>query len=362
MKGTFYKHAVATALACLFMSVMTAQSERAKRWERTYDLSSTGTVQIENKYGNVIVNGWDSDELKVTIDIKVTHRKDENARKLLDRIQPEVTIAGDFIRITSEIVERSSSIFARYFNKANPFDFDKSNIKIDYEVYLPTNAELNITNKFGDVVISSWKGDLEASVQHGDVWVNEAISTAKIDMRFGKLDCENLGYGNIKMSNGTIDVESAQKLKIISSGSDIRLHEIAKLELYSSKDEVSLDEIGSLRGDFKFSNVDISSVDTEMFLTLRIAEVEIHKILKPDAEIDIVQESSEINMDVSGLAFDFRATLEQGLLRVPKSFADIKTNMTNPGRKVRDITATYGTGDRGDFSINGIKGVIVLTD
>lgn len=362
MKGTFYRHTVLAIIAYFAVAGVSAQSERSKQWERSYDLSPTGTVQIENKYGNVIVNGWDSDKLKVTIDIKVTHRKDENARKLLDRIQPEVTTAGDFIRITSEIVERSSSIFTRYFNKANPFDFDKSNIKIDYEVYLPTNAELNITNKFGDVVISSWKGDLEANVQHGDMWVNEAISTAKIDMRFGKLDCENLGYGNIKMSNGTVDVESAQKLKIISSGSDIRLHGIAKLELYSSKDEVSLDEIGSLRGDFKFSNVDIASVDTEMFLTLRIAEVEIHKILTPDAEIDIVQESSEINMDVSGLAFDFRATLEQGLLRVPKSFADIKTNMTNPGRKVRDITATYGTGDRGDFSINGIKGVIVLTD
>lgn len=362
MKGIFYKYWVLTLASGLFAISVTAQSERTKQWENSYRLPETGTVQIENKYGNVVVNGWDREELQVSIDIKVVHRKDENAKKLLDRIQPKVTQAGDYIRITSEIVDRSSSLFSRYFNKANPFDFDKSNVQIDYEIYMPEKSELNVTNKFGDVIIGSWNGDLEANVQHGDIWVNDRLSAAKVDMRFGKLNVGTLDYGNIKMSNGSIDVENAQKLKIICSGSDITLGEISNLELYSSKDEVSLESIGSLRGDFKFSNVDITAVDSEMFLTLRIADVEIQKVLNPDAEIDIVQESSEINMNVSGMVFDFKATLEQGLLRVPRSFDNIKTNVTNPGRKVRDISATYGQGTGGEFTINGIKGVIVITD
>ncbi len=362
MKGIFYKHIVLTAFCCFIGAMVMAQSERNKSWSKSYDLPATGSVQIENKYGNVVVNGWDREELKVSIDIKVVHRKDENAKKLIDRIQPKVTQAGDYVRITSEIVDKSSSLFSRYFNKANPFDFDKSNIQIDFEVYMPVNAELNVTNKFGDLIVGAWNGDLDADIQHGDVWVNDEISTAKIDMRFGKLNLGNIDYGSIKMSNGAIDVENAQKLKIISSGSAIKLDEVANLELYSSKDEVSLEGIGNLRGDFKFSNVDIISVDSEMFLTLRIAEVEIHRILSPNPEIDIVQESSEIKLDVSGLSFDFRATLEQGLLRVPKSFTNIKTNVTNAGKKIRDITAEYGTGAHGDFSINGIKGAILITD
>ncbi|MEX0313520.1 MAG: hypothetical protein AB3N18_05040 [Allomuricauda sp.] len=362
MKGIYYKSAALTIISCFLTVVLSAQSERSKQWDKSYDLPATGTVQIENKYGNVSINGWDKDELKISISMTVTHRKDENAKKLLDRIQPQVTQAGDFIRITSEIAERSSSLFARYFNKANPFDFDKSNIQINYEIYMPVNAELNITNKFGDVIIGAWKGDLDANVQHGDLWINEEVSTAKIDMRFGKLNCGNVGYGNIKMNNGAIDIDHAQKLKIISSGSTIRLDEVTKLELYSSKDEVFLENVGSLRGDFKFSNADISSVDSELFLTLRIADIDIHKILKSDAEIDIVQESSEIHMDISGLSFDFRATLEQGLLRVPKTFENVNTNMTNAGRKIREISAEYGTGPRGDFSINGIKGVIIISD
>ena len=362
MKGIFYKKSVLVAVCCLMGAITLAQSERTKSWSRSYDLPATGSVQIENKYGNVVINGWNREELKVSIDIKVVHRKDENAKKLIERIQPKVTQAGDFVRITSEIVDKSSSLFGRYFNKANPFDFDKSNVQIDFEIYMPQNAELNVINKFGDLVIGAWYGDLDANVQHGDVWVNDRISTAKIDMKFGKLNLREIGYGNIKMSNGSIDVENAQKLKIISSGSDVNLDKISNLELYSSKDEVMLEAIGTLRGDFKFSNVDIASVNSEMFLTLRIAEVEVRQILSPSPEIDIVQESSEIKLDVSGLSFDFRATLEQGLLRVPKTFTNIKTNVTNAGKKIREITAKYGSGTKGDFTINGIKGAIVITD
>ncbi|MBO0323871.1 hypothetical protein J0X14_16290 [Muricauda sp. CAU 1633] len=362
MKGMYYKSTWITVVLLLCTLAVFAQSERSKQWNKTYDLSPTGKVHIENKYGNVVINGWEKNQVKVSIAIQVNHRKDDSAEKLLDRIQPKAVQAGNFIQFISEIKDRDANIFAKYFSKANPFDFDKSNVQIDYEVYMPINAELNITNKFGDIIIDSWKGDLETDVQHGDIYINGNISTAKVDMRFGKFNARDLDYGNIKMDNGSIAVENAQKLKIISSGSDIRLGEISDLELYSSKDEVELESIGKLRGDFKFSNVDVASVTNEIFLTLRIAEVDIKKIMSPEADINIVQESSEINMNISGLSFDFRATLEQGLLRVPKTFSQIRTNVTNEGSKIRDITAKYGTGDRGSFSINGIKGVIVLTD
>lgn len=362
MKGMYYKNIWVTAGLLLCTLMVFAQNEQSKQWNKTYDLSPTGKVHIENKYGNVVINGWQRNQVKVSISIQVNHRKEDSAEKLLERIQPKTIQSGNYIQFISEIKDRDANIFAKYFSKANPFDFDKSNVQIDYEVYLPINTELNIINKFGDIIIDSWKGDLETDLQHGDIYINGNISTAKVDMRFGKFHARNLDYGNLKMENGSIDVETSQKLKIISSGSDIRLGEIADLELYSSKDEVELESVDALRGDFKFSNADISSVTNELFLTLRIAEVDIKKVVKPDADINIVQESSEINMNITGLAFDFKATLEQGLLRVPKTFDNINTHVTNEGSKIRDITAKYGTGDRGSFTINGIKGVIVLTD
>ncbi|MEO1487230.1 MAG: hypothetical protein AAFU57_15905 [Bacteroidota bacterium] len=361
MKAIFYNYLCAILFLVLPLGLC-AQTQLTKDWKRSYDVSSQGTVHIENKYGNVVVNGWDKEQVQIAINVSVSHRKDENAKKLLDRIQPEVTTAGDYVKVSAKILERSSGFFARYFNKANPFDFDKTNVTIDFEVYLPASAELKVTNKFGDVVLASWEGDLEADVQHGDLWINDEISAFKADIRFGKLNCRGADYGNVKMSNGTIDIKSAGKLKIISSGSEIDLGNVSNLEVYSSKDELVVDEVKTLRGDFKFSNGKIHRVGSKLFLTLRVAEVEIGEILEVNPEIDIVQESSEIKIDISGLSFNFEATMEQGLLRVPKSFKNVKSVVTNPGKKIREVSASYGSGIKGDFSVNGIKGIVIISD
>lgn len=360
-KAIFYNYLCVILFLVLPLGI-SAQTELTKDWKRSFTVSSQGTVHIENKYGNVVVNGWDKEEVQVAITVSVTHRKDENAQKLLDRIQPEVTTADDFVKVSAKILEKSSGFFARYFNKANPFDFDKTNVKIDFEVYLPSTTELKVTNKFGDLVLASWEGDLEANVQHGDIWINDEISAFKVDMRFGKLNSRGADYGNVKMSNGSIDIKSVGKLKIISSGSEIDLGNVSNLELYSSKDEILVEEVKTLRGDFKFSNGRIQKVGSKLFLTLRVAELEIGEILEGSPEIDIVQESSEIKIDVSGLAFDFAATMEQGLLRVPKSFKNVESVVTNPGKKIREVSATYGSGEKGDFSVNGRKGIVIISD
>ena len=83
MKDIFYRNAWLAGLLFFCALVVQAQSERSKQWNKTYDLSPNGKVHIENKYGNVVINGWDKDEVKVSVAIQVRHRKDENAQKTI---------------------------------------------------------------------------------------------------------------------------------------------------------------------------------------------------------------------------------------------------------------------------------------
>jgi hypothetical protein len=54
--------------------------------------------------------------------------------------------------------------------------------------------------------------------------------------------------------------------------------------------------------------------------------------------------------------------LEEGLLRLPKTFENIETQMIDKGKKIRDIKATYGNSKEGSISITGEKGAILLKD
>ncbi len=363
MKDTFYKYLFVIPILLLPLHSICAQEKVSKDIEKTFPLTNAGELHLENKYGNVIINGWDEKTIQITIDIQVIKKKKEDAEELLKRIHPVINETEDFVSISSVIEDKSNSLLSRFFNKANPFDFDKGNIQIDYTVYLPFNAEINIINKFGDIIISEWNGKLKANVQHGDMWINKDLNNANIEMKFGKLKTKSITYGNIRFKNGEIDIEESKDLKISSSGTTIQIEHVTSLEIYSSKDKITIEKTGSIQGELMFSNMNLTTVYENIHLTMEVADFRVTKIEKTNASVIIDQESSELNINVTGLAIDFNASLEQGLLRIPKSFSNIKTDIIDKRKRIRDISATYGNGSLvGKFQITGKKGVIILKE
>ncbi|WP_425236955.1 hypothetical protein [Ulvibacterium sp.] len=362
MMDTFYKIRVVLMLLMICGHHALAQEKVSKQLSESYEMTNSGELYLENKYGDVTVTGWDRDNVSITVDITVTHRKKENAKNLLDRISLNTREIENFITVTSEIAEKSTGFFAKYFNKANPFDFDRSNVQIDYTIQLPSNAELDITNKFGDIIIGDWSGKLKANVEHGDVWINKDINNADVVLKYGKLRTKTVNYGNIRIKNGSLDVEESRDLRINSSGTDIEIDRVSSLEIYSSKDEITIEEVGAVHGDLRFTNMQLNNVDEQINLTMKIADFRVSKVQNPDAVIVIDQESSEVSLTISDFSFKFDATLEEGLLRLPKSFKNVETKMLNKGQRIREITATYGKGLSGEISITGIKGVILLKE
>ena len=339
-----------------------SQEVLTKTIDEIYEMTNAGELHLENKYGNVVISGWDESEISIKVDIKVTNKKRENAKSLLDRIVIDLKSVNDFVSITSEISEKNNSFFSRYFNKVNPFEFDKSNVEINYTVYLPTNAEIDISNKFGDVIIDNWTGRLKANVEHGDLWVNEDISNARITMKFGKLRSKSIAYGTVNLKNGNIDIASSGKLLLKTSGTKIEIEDVEDLELISSKDEIDIQRVARLEGELVFSNAQIQSVGEKISLNMKVAELRVDKIEQPDGYVTINQESSDINIDITGLAFNFDATLEQGLLRLPKTFYDIENNVLDKGKRRREIKGSYGKPGAGIFSFIGKKGIIILRE
>ncbi|NMH89551.1 hypothetical protein [Flavivirga algicola] len=341
---------------------MYSQEVLTKTIEEIYEMTNAGELQLDNKYGNVTINGWEENDISIKINVKVTNKKKENARNLLNRIVANIKAVDDYVSITSEILEKNTSLFSKYFNKVNPFEFDKSNVEINYTIYLPTNAEINITNKFGDIIIDNWTGRLKANIEHGDLWINEAISNARIAMKFGKLRSQSIAYGTVSLKNGALDIQSSNKLLLKTSGTKIEIDHVKDLEIISSKDEIFIQKTEKIQGELNFSNAEIETVEEKINLKMKVAELRIAKINKPDAFVSINQESSDINISITDLSFMFNATLEQGLLRLPKTFYNIENKMIDKSKRIREISGAYGKSTSGIFSFKGKKGVIVLNE
>ncbi|WP_136481042.1 hypothetical protein [Cognatitamlana onchidii] len=346
----------------LICGTLYSQETLSKTIEKSFKLSNAGELHIDNKHGNVSFKGWKENRAKVSIEVKVSHKKKESAQELLDRIQPDIKEAGDFVSITSLISNKNKSTISSYFKKVNPFEFDKSNLDINYTIYLPTNTEIDITNKFGDVLIENWTGKLKANVEHGDLWILENLTNAKIAMKFGKLRANVISYGVVNLKNGEMDLSDSENLLLNTSGSTIELESINDLEIHSSKDEVSIDTLNNLIGQLKYSDMTINALKTKTDLNMSVSEFRINSIMSSDADVKIIQESSNIHINIANASFKFRAYLEEGLLRLPKTFENINSTLIDKGDRIREITATYGLDLSGTFDFKGEKGVIILDD
>ena len=341
---------------------MVAQEKVTKKLVKSYTLTNAGELHLDNKYGNVNIYGWNKEELSLTVTITVTHKKKDNAQELLNRIKPILRSSENFVSLSYEIGENNSGFFSQLFEKANPFDFDRSNVQIEYKVFLPQKAEIEVTNKFGDVFIEDWNGALQANIEHGDMWVSENLNKADITMKYGELRALNINYGTIDLKNGELDMQDSKNLRINSSGSDIEIKKITSLEFYSNKDEVNLEEVGSIYGSLKFTNLQLNRLSSDIDMNMKIAEFNLDGIVNSETSVSIEQESSEISINITDFPHEFNAILEEGLVRLPKSFRNVDSKLINKSKKLREIRATYGSNYNGKISISGKKGLVLIKE
>ena len=349
-------------LMLLLGPLATAQTTVSKKIKETYALTDAGELELENKYGDITIFGWDKDEVQITISIEVDHRKKETANDLVNRVKPIIQQGNDLVSVRYEIAEKNSGFFAELFEKANPFDYDRSNIQVDYEVYLPRKAELKANNAFGDVIVEDWSGELRAIIEHGDLWLNDDLGRADVSMKYGKLRAKSITRGTLTLKNGELDMEDAERLNLTTSGTDITMDKVTALELNSSKDKMTLEEVSSLHGSLKFTTLRLNRLIGNVDMTLKIADFQIAEISDSEADITLDQESSEVSLNVTDFAHRLNATLEEGLVRLPKSYKNIDSQMLDESKKLREIRATYGENTQGSISLTGKKGTVLLKE
>lgn len=358
----FYKHIILVLGILLSCQMVSAQQAVSKEITKNFPITGKGELTIDTKYGDVVINGWEKDSIAIIVNIKVTHKKLDNAKGLLDRIQPKISVVGDLATVTSIIEAKKENFVSNYFSKSNPLDFDKTNVQIDYTIYLPLNVSLDITNKFGDIILENFNGRLLTNVEHGDMWINQNLTNATVNIKYGKLKTKSISYANITLKNAELDLENSQNLVINSSGSTINMVKVSVLEIDSNKDKIEAFNVGEIRGDLAFSAIKLDTLDNEINATMKVTDFKVLKINKPEAFVHIEQQSSDISINITGLSFKFKAVLEQGVVRIPKSFQQIKSFMIDKEKKLREISASYGESQLGKFTITGKKGNIVLID
>lgn len=167
-------------LACASVAQVSAQSyqELREEFHRTYPLTSTGRVSLENINGSVNISVWDRDEVRVDA-VKRAYRQER-----LNEAQIEVNADATSIHIKTEYPDEDNFNF---YGGSDSRRYENPAI-VDYTLTVPRRARIDSVELInGALTIDGVQGDVRASSINGSVQAHRLGGDVKLSTINGGL-------------------------------------------------------------------------------------------------------------------------------------------------------------------------------
>lgn len=237
--------------ACDFDFDEGGEARHKEDFHYTYNLKSSGRLELESFNGSVEITGWD----KESIDISGT--KYANTEDRLKALKVEITNTPDSVRIkTIRPTERHGNMGVRFvISVPRKILLDRiasSNGSIRVQ-QVEGNGRFKTSN--GSVRASNIKGDLDISTSNGSVELSEFVGGVVAHTSNGSVKATGVrGYFEATTSNGSIDAHVIEA----SAGRPIRIE--------SSNGKVVL-QVDSLKNDI-IASTSNSSITVKLPATM----------------------------------------------------------------------------------------------
>ncbi len=219
---------------------------KKKSVNKSYNVSSSDKLNIQNSFGSVTVHTWDRNEIKVDVDIEVSANSESLAQKMLDRISIDDDKTGKGISFETKMKDINNS------------KDEKSSMEINYTISMPASNPLTIKNEFGSTTIPDFRGDIDLTSKFGSLTTGNLASIKNINVEFGKANLANITSApvTIKFSKAVITKMTGDVKLNLEFCSNVRLNldnNLNSLDLKTSYSTVNLKPTVELNASYKIS-------------------------------------------------------------------------------------------------------------
>ncbi len=290
MKALPYKKY--TLMLCLFftgMTVVQAQvSSKEKKITKTFTVNEQDRLSVENSYGKVHVNTWDKKEISVEVKIEVVQRSDAKAQEVLDRI------------VISDVRTSGGISYKTTLNCGNIVMSSKQAVSVDYTVYMPAGNPLSVVNKFGDVYLADFSGNLDLQVAYGALKTGKLSGSDKaIKVQFGSAVITSIENGRLDIQYSKLNIEKAQKVDLVNIFGSTNITSVQNLKIDQRYGSVNVGTVAQMSGKVEFSDFDVSKLLKSIDLTMKYCSRADFGMIGPDVEL------VRVNANFSSLYFKF---------------------------------------------------------
>jgi hypothetical protein len=179
---------------------------------------------------------------------------------------------------------------------------------------MPKTNQLKIENKFGDIYIDDYLGDIEIVLSNGNLKSHDFDGKANLKLSFGDATINQLKTGRLDCNYSEVYIKNADKLQIVSKSSDFEITEIKELNTDSRRDKFRIQLIDKLDARGSFTNYRITEITDNLKLKTEYGDLDVEKVMPEFKSVFIESKSTDINLyfsEKSEFGFDITHTKSQ---------------------------------------------------
>ena len=336
METSNYKSSGLILLSLLFGFYSLSAQELTKDFHKEYTAGTNTTLEISNRYGDVVIESWDKDQ--VVIDVKVTLEMPNRtkAEKLLSYIDVNFSEGDNLISAQTVIDDK--------FNFTG-WGFDSRKFSIDYKVKMPVGTALTLSNKYGNTDINELHGLTNLDIKYGNLIAGKLTRgnvkpLNKLNLAYGKGTITEAGWIDVTIRySGKFEISKSQAILLDSKYSKLSLGETSSIVGASKYDNIRIESINNLVIEDGYSEINIGTLKKKLHYTGSYGSLTAETIPTGFESIDVETRYMGVKLGIDEAAsYNLDAKVSYGGIKYNQdNFRNQRRNIENNKQEVSGV-------------------------
>jgi|AntRauTorckE5430_2_1112549.scaffolds.fasta_scaffold01670_2 hypothetical protein len=355
MKRSIYKNSAKQWLLFLVV-IMSSSTLSAKDYTkeilRNFKVNADAKFVVDNNKGNISITTWDKNTIKIEVEIIVKAKDATQAEEFFKQIKIDFEKNSGYVKATTSKEKETQSWRDWIWGSTQNMNWN-----VHYKIIMPKTNTLSVSNKFGDVYVSSLKGDASINVKYGNFKLSN-FDNLRCDLAYGEgtiSEVKNLiidiKYGDIRLRNAKnidiiskyseIDIDEASEIRSNSKYDDFEIGTVTDLNSTGRYDDFQIGKVGTINAAGKHSDFKIESILKSGDFNLEYGEVIIDNLAVSVEKIKLIGQYTEFIIDTEGGTFNLVVDGDATDIETP---ANMNTTSEERDNNVLKLKGKVGTG------------------
>lgn len=271
-----------------------AQFTETKEMTKEFKITPETRVELSNKYGKIDIKTWEKDSVVIEIKIRIEEKKLSKLEEAIKSIDFDITNSQHFLIVKTDVERNKSSIGKEIKKFKETLLKSDGNIQVDYTVWMPSANQLRVENKFGDVYIGDYMGEVEINLSNGNLKAHDLEGNVDLILNFADVTINKVENARLDCNYSDVYIKEAGSIRSNSKSSEFEFQTLRDLNADSRRDKFRIREAEMLEARSSFSNFRITALKDRLKIRADYGNIEIEETVSDFSDVTLDTKSTDV--------------------------------------------------------------------